>query len=378
MCDQSDMENTDKEANYRIYNFLKEKPELLVGVGSAFLAVSAALLAFCIYISEQAIVRYWNVDTVYINISTPEKIYSTAVSFVWMFLILLIFSVIMSVAEQSKQISYIKKYNRYLHWRCKWELLKLRTGKVLQKVCPSISAKIQYDYSSTKTDKIELLKQNIRSSNSRRCKQNMEQVILFEGLLTSVFIVWINTVLENRFTSLGEVFFAAVIISAIMIGLMYFVGYLSAPGFKKVRELANNDYKKGNINLDVPEGKFPFIRLLKGEYTLNFRMSDQRIKKSLWSVVALAVILLLIVTLFFSMVGRNNAEKQDEFWIVDCSGNNYAVVYNNGEIAVLARSKIEDGNIVIDTSQQKIMAVENLDNVTQWHGSVKLDPIEDE
>ena len=83
MCKKDDEKVTVKEQkNYRIYTFFKEKPELLVGLGSVIAVALSAVLSFFSFVSEKAIVRYWNVDPVYINISTPERLYGTVICFV--------------------------------------------------------------------------------------------------------------------------------------------------------------------------------------------------------------------------------------------------------------------------------------------------------
>lgn len=154
MCKITDEENAVKEQeSYRIYTFFKEKPELLAGLGSVIAVALSSALSFFSFVSEKAIVRYWNVDPVYINISRPERLYSTVISFVVICIVFAIFSAIVSIAEKSRQISLIKRYLRRLNCLYYWEVIKKSIKEATRKVCPSISAKIQYELTKSRKSK---------------------------------------------------------------------------------------------------------------------------------------------------------------------------------------------------------------------------------
>ena len=75
----------------------------MAGLGSVIAVALSAALSFFSFVSEKEIVRYWNVDPVYINISTPERLYSTVISFVVICIVFAIFSaIVVSIAEKSR------------------------------------------------------------------------------------------------------------------------------------------------------------------------------------------------------------------------------------------------------------------------------------
>lgn len=379
MCKITDEKNAVKEqGNYRIYTFFKDKPELLAGLGSVIAVAFSAVLSFFSFVSEKAIVRYWNVDPVYINISTPERLYGTVICFVVICIVFAIFSAIVSIAEKSRPISQIKRYRRRLKRLCRWQALKKSTKEATQKICPSISAKIQYEFTKSRKCKIKLLSKNLRDTFLRRYAQHIGHVLFFEVLLTLVIAVWVYAGFTTGYKTIFESINVAVIFSTIMIAMMYFAAYFSVGSYKSERDLAHNDYKNNQINTEVPDIELPLKVLFDGKYSLNLKMEDRKIKGLFWRLLLLVVILLSAMTITFERLGYSAGETQDEFWVQNNYGIEYAVVYNNGEIAVMARIDRKEETAVIDTSQQKIVAVEDLELGTQWRGIVELGAIADE
>ena len=379
MCKKTDTEDTAKEQeDYRIYTFFKEKPELLAGLGSVIAIALSAVLSFFSFVSEKAIVRYWNVDPVYININTPERLYGTVISFFLICVILAIFCAILSIGEKSGTISRIKRYRRRLWFISCREFLKKKIKQVTQKICPPISVKIKYEFTKARSHDIKSLSKNLRNSSIQRFGQHFVHVLFFEVLLTLVVSVWMDTAFTIDHYRIRLSLLVSACFSAILICIMYWAACLSAINRKAERELAENDYKQDVINTDVPNVKFPLKELFDGEYSLNLKLKDQTIKALFWLGIVIIVSLLLLLTIVFSLFGSQRAEEQNKFWIYSDAGNEYAVVYNNGEIAALARIDMEKEPAIIDTSKQKIVAVENLEVVTQWRGAVELGTIVDE
>ena len=371
MCKKDDEKVTVKEQkNYRIYTFFKEKPELLVGLGSVIAVALSTVLSFFSFVSEKAIVRYWDVDPVYINISTPERLYGTVICFVVICIVFAIFGAIVSIAEKSRPISQIKRYRRRLKRLCRWHAFKKSIKEATREIFPSISAKIKYEFSKSRKGKIELLSKNLRNTFIRRHAQHIGHILFFEALMILVIAVWVYTGFRTGHKTILESISVAVIFSTIMIAMMYFAAYFSVGSYKSERELARNDYVNNQI-------KLPLKVLFDGKYSLDLKMEDQKVKGLFWRAVILVVILLSVMTLTFERLGYSAAEMQDEFWVQNNSGIEYAVVYNNGEIAVLARIEKKEDTAVIDTSKQKIVAVEDLKLGSKWRGTAELGPIED-
>jgi heme/copper-type cytochrome/quinol oxidase subunit 2 len=208
--------------------------------------------------------------------------------------------------------------------------------------------------------------------------QHVGHVLFFEVLLTLVIAVWVYTGFRTGHNTIIESIVVAAIFSTIMIAMMYFTAYFSVGSYKAERKLARNNYENNKIKTDVPDVELPLKILFDGTYSFNLKIEDRIIKGLLWRIVILVVIFLSVITFTFDRLGHSTAEMKDEFWIQNNSGIEYAVVYNNGEIAALARIEIEEEIAVIDTSKQKIVAVEDLEWGTQWCGKVELGTIEDE
>ena len=76
-CDMS-MQNGEGDS-HKIYEYLKKNPGLCVKLGATCIAILSALIAFCGYIYESAIAQYWEIDPVYLDLSTTNYLYSSII-----------------------------------------------------------------------------------------------------------------------------------------------------------------------------------------------------------------------------------------------------------------------------------------------------------
>ena len=68
------------------------------------------------------------------------------------------------------------------------------------------------------------------------------------------------------------------------------------------------------------------------------------------------------MTLAFDYFGTNKAEAQLQFMIITQADADYAILYNNGEHAILARcsQNKSDNTITIDPSFQQVISIEGI------------------
>lgn len=364
--------------SYKVYNFFKKNPGLLAGVGSLLVVVISAIINFCSYAYDSAILSYWNVDPVYMDISLPSRIHGTIVSIVF---VIVFFCCLFILDMQGKKGAIVENYKIYLKQICQQNRKEYR--RIIRKEIKAKALRKEADYSSERS--IVSNRRDVICSRknefNKLCAVIRKQIRKNQGwlgfLLAVSIYIWIS--LGNVSSSEDYVerqialIVASVLISTILILIFTFTSKRSFVGKKHQRECAKNDYENGVIErIDLLNNQMQAV-LWSGE--VSFYISDKEFFRGLHRLFRIAGALIITLTLIFQSLGYYTALQKHSFMVVSEQDKEYVVIYNNGETAILAR--YEEVDNIIDTGKQKVISVENLEFAIRECGKVEKGTIED-
>lgn len=371
-------DKSENQESYKIYDFFKKNPGLLAGVGSLLVVVLSATINFCSYAYDSAILNYWNVDPVYMDISLPSRIHGTVVSIA--FVSIYVYCILV-LEDLGKKGASVKNFRIYLKQLCKqnWKefrriILKEIKAKVLRK---AEDYSLERSIASNREIVIKSRKNEFKKQCAGIRKQIRKSVGLLWFLLAVSFYVWISlgnaTFWEDYVGMQIVLIVVSVAISAIFIFAFYFMHKRSFVAKKHQHECAKNDYEYGSIGHIFSSDKRIHTALWSGN--VNFRISDKELFRRLCSFFQTVGALILALILIFQSLGYYTALQKHSFMVVSEIDKQYVVLYNNGETAILAR--YEENDNIIDTGKQKVVSVENLEFAIKDCGDVVKGTIED-
>lgn len=357
---------------YRIYGFLKKNPGLLAGVGSALVLVLSAMVNFCSYAYEAAMLQYWNVDLVYMNISLPSRVNGTIATLLFVFAFV---ACILILDMLTRNIRPLRMKAAYLHGlkksikrdtrRVRREMLKSR---FLRKSCNAdIGAKF-----NAKENQISNISKEIRLNKKHVDHQMRKSIILLWFLLFMSIYIWV---------SLGDISLnrnvLITICSSAVVSIIVFVplcrqNYLSRSEKRREREKACEDYINDSIQEDIPQFNSPRKKILSGQFEIRF--SDKAFIRMIERTATILVFYLFALVIIFQCFGYMKAVDQKQFMIVTENSIEYAVIHNNGETAVLAEIREQGNNCVIDRNCQQVVSAEGLVFEIREYTKVGYDP----
>ena len=182
-------------------------------------------------------------------------------------------------------------------------------------------------------------------------------VVLWFFLLVSIY-VWV---------SMGDISFSGntltMIVSSAVMSIAVLAplcrqNRLSLADKRREREKASEDYGNDRIQEDIPQFASPLQKVLSGQ--LKFQFSDGAFIRMLYRIAIIVVFYLFALVLIFQCFGYMKAYQQKQFMIVKGNNVDYAVIYNNGEDAILAEVRAQGNNCVIDIESQRVVSTEGL------------------
>lgn len=349
----------DIQEDYKIYEYLKKNPGVFAGTGAAFIAILSALLTFCSYMYEKAVLKYWNIDPIHISISSANRLYETIAAFVFISTLLLIVFAIDILAEQTSAMRRKELYLKSVktkHWR---EMLKLHLQKIIS--CPLCKTKSNISRAHTNEAK-EAIKQ-LESNIAKAKKEIRQQIVRYSFLLSVVLAasmcIFLCIGTAQTSNSIAISMTLSVIASPILVGALYLSARNAFPDKKDIREKAIREYMEQNIQSDVPAAAFPLKKILSGEYSI--KQPDYKIKRALPSCLLLTVIVVAVLILSFYFLGHKHAKSCTQFMITTQNGIEYAVIYNSGDNVIVSPCQASKNVLVIDSSFQKVISLEGLE-----------------
>lgn len=361
--------NETKNNRYSIYDYFKEHPSLFITTISIFAAVISVLLNLIAFLNANAYLVYFNVDSIF---------YKQSNLFIYFFAMVLIFLVVIIIFQafisktfesylSHKRMSLLHKYA--LKEIKKQEKEIKRRHKEVKRYLAKQS-KISIDNANLTEDEkvLEKAKENLKKTHEKYTKvrktTRMTRIACRLLVGISCFITWIMLIVvyalmlsfvtyDWKGNALSALLFSTVYVLVCAIENWFLTCAIRIKR-KEIKADAEMDAeskleKYGNLD------EFPISALFSGNIRSIFHNSN--FKRTI-----LAVAFCLVVLMFSSVyIGSKSASNQKSFFVVDIDNQTYAMIYNNGENAILEKAEMTDDGIVIDINHQKVISSQNVD-----------------
>ena len=359
-------DNAPTENQYKIFNYFKDKPAMLIACVSALVAIGSWLLRFAVGRMNYAYLAYWDIATLHANNNNPNELYMVAGILLFTLVLMIIHSVLNKLSDTfryyiplllltNRSINLSKKEKqaflkelRKLYIR--FSILPLKKKKSIE----GITIKKEIEKHSKKTK--EELKEIQRVKKARQFIRIgvMIQVafdVFLLYLLGSMFFVLINMSGTIRDSIQGSWVIALFIL--LELADKYIPAYREASrsckqykdeeALRKAREL---------LSSEMP--KFPLEALKSWE--IKAVLSDKVLKSVMVSILTGMIIIILSI----SFAGSLSAKMVRSFPMYTDGDVSYAVVYTSGSTRYMEEAVIEDGTLIIDTTKQRIITSEDI------------------
>lgn len=368
-----------------VYEYLKSNPSLLAGIGSVMVVLLSTFINMCSYAYDCAMLRYWNVDLSYIKIDTPSRIQGTVAAVLFICIFFISQLALESLAKKANILGDYGIYLKHLRKISKKELAK--NNRKAKKRRQGVTVDESLKTIAKNRESIILDRQSeYEETNRLMRKKGRGTIILLWFLLAISIYVW----LVLREYSMGREHIdtywaqpvAAMLVSIIVILLTYATNRSPRKNRKSKKKKAQSDYEIGLIE-SVPSSNIPSSSLQQfvGK---NFRFTDATFIRTIQKLSLVTVLLVFFMVLFFIVWGISDAHNQTSLMVTTRDETQYAVIYNNGDVAVLVRCEKEEdkdqGKDVykIDVSKQMVVSVENLEYEVVGSISVRKGPLNNE
>lgn len=363
----------EQEETYRIYEYLKKNPGVFAGSGAMIVAVLSALINFCSYLYERSILKYWNIDPVYINLDTASRLYGAIAAFIFVCVMFSFYLVIDMLVEKSmpvrRKVLYLKRIKR----EYRKEVFKKTLNKVwswcLRKPCD----KSLDDHSNNAKETIDQLEKSLKEQKKGMNKQVIRHLLLVDIVLSLSVCIWVCVEMTDSSGSILMMLLSSVLASTVLTAGMYITTRYAFVDKKKIKDEAVCQYKALTIETDVPQISFPLKKLLSGDYSI--KQPDRKIKRATAGGLVLILFVVAALLVLFQVFGYQKAEGQTQFMITSAEGIEYAIIYNNGDNAIIARCMESDNALTIDSSFQKVVSIEGLEYDIRQYENVEPGPI---
>lgn len=358
--------STQKDNEYKIFDYFKEHTGLLVTCVSALVAIISFILHFAVGRMNYAYLEYWDIASLHANANNQNEIYTVACMLLYIASLLVIQSLIGKTADTFKHynqllstinqgINISKRLNKQLRRKLRgitndWDKLlskekKSRRGK-------RIKEQIDDDYEILKKGEQSL--KNIKKARNKLLAWVVIQIVV--AVILSYLLGCLSLFLVNMTTTISDSFQSSHTIVTMLVGnlLIYFVPayFASRCRKKQYEDEAILERMLELANATAPD--FPFESLMKEGVKSLF--SDKKLK--LASIQMVIVIVILLSSM--SLTGTQTAERKNSFPIYTDGDVSYAIVYFRGTTVFMEKAIEQDDAIVIDTTKQRIVTKDDL------------------
>lgn len=372
-------------SRYKIYDYLKEYPSIFFAATSAFIAMISIILNFTVFLRTNSYLMYFQVDNVLYKSSTP-LVYSVAIT--------LLFSTVLMLFQGFLS----KTFENYLPYKRKFLLYKysfkeirngIKYGSKLRKsikkniLCSNETALKNNNMDQTHID-LEWLNQDAKRiqheyksviKTARKCRMVYHMLIGLSCLIAWLaLVVVLALVLSISLCEWDSITSAAMVFSAVIVVLIAVIYWFFLCVLRLNKKKIKEDMKielKDRLSLynDLPD--IPISSLFGG------RIKDVFTDKNVKNFISTVSICLTVLIFVSTRSGSQSASSQKDFFVVDIDEQVYVLIYNNGENAVFEKVDIYDHTLVVDTTYQKIMPLNNIDMTRQRFDNVEVLRIED-
>ena len=363
----------DKERNdtYKIYNYLKKEPAVVISIISGFIAVVTGLLNFSATSIQKQYFEYWNIPIYFAEYDTTNIIYQLCVVATLCFCSILSMLFINSFFAKFFQDESFHIQEKLARKECLKHLNKIR-GKcaIAYLLCfvLGVTRRVQSFsgwYKLLNKSK-NLLKETKTSVESCRQKVNRFQKIplsryplariklILKLFVLSFFVFVINLLLGSSFFDKGIFEIFAGFITALIIVPYSVSGYLIARKKLKKKEIKENvrAYLGGKREWKYVEYKNIYVKDSLKEY-----FTDKQIKGHL-----LAFMILISFVFTLLLVGMSHTITQQKgFHVLEKDGESYVVLHRCDDNLILEKAVFVGDDIIIYTHKQTIIQDDDVD-----------------
>lgn len=361
--------NETKNNRYSIYDYFKEHPSFCITIISIFAAVISVLLNLIAFLNANTYLTYFNVDSIF---------YKQSNLFIYFFAMVLIFFVVIIVFQAfiSKTFESYLSHKRFLllhkyalkgikkdekefkrrHKKAKHDLAK-KSKKLMQNDSLAETEKLleeaKSDLKKTHKEYIEVRKTTLMTRFVCRLLVAISCLITWIMLIIIYALMLSFVTYDLKGNALSALLFSTiyVLVCAIENWFLTCVIRIKRKEIKADIEIDAKSRLEKYGNLD----EFPIGALFSGNIRSIFNNSN-------FKRIILAVVLCLVILMFSSVyIGSKSASNQKSFFVVDIDNQTYAMIYNNGENAILEKAEMTDDGIVIDINHQKVISSQNVD-----------------
>lgn len=366
--------------NYKIINFFKNEPSMLITIITTVITVVTVILSFVANSIQRQYLSYWNISTDLIEYNTTNLMYQLGIS------IVICFSSITCITLIN--IFYARYFNdqmqviqaKYAYKECKRHFKKIVRKKPVLKCCVFILEKTKFwhwfkgwsellDKSKGLLNSIDESLENLAEKvekTKKVCtlKKQFALPKLIVELVALSFGMFLLFFLFNMFiVSDGSYLLTTIIMTLTVITFYSFLGYLTARHKvprKQIKKMVNK-YLSDEEEWKEFEYKNEYNKKEFKEF-----FTDTVLKKSL----VMVTVFLSCFLVYVIVAVAQNPKEQKDFYIVKHQEESYVVLhtFDNNLVLEKATKSVNPENgqtqIVIDTSGQTIISI---DGVTVQH-----------
>ena len=348
---------------YSIYDYLKEHPSIFFAFFSAVVAAISVMLNFLVYLATTGYLSYFEVQT---------NVHIVSANFLYFFAIGLAFYIVQSLSQRFisstfeayrpyKQRFMLHKYalkNIKEEWKYgrnirKQLYIELKKVNITDDNRDEISS-IEQSHSQIKEKEHQIfadycdVKRDIRKQ--RLFYYSLIGISCLFSWLAMFFVFYM--LLSVSATSLNPSILFCSLLTLVYVFLFalenWFLSCVLHINRKQIKKDAIADKENRVLSYDdFPPTPLETIVLGNIRSTL----SNSNITRCLGTIL-LSIILLSFVS---SWGAHKSAENQKEFFVVNEGDIVYAVIYNDGQKMVLEKAEITENQLIINTTEQKII-----------------------
>ena len=358
--------STQKDNEYKIFDYFKEHTGLLVTCVSALVAIMSFILHFAVGRMNYAYLAYWDIASLHANTNNQNELDMVVCALMYILSLFIIHSFLSKTSDTyryyNKLFSIIKRSIKLTEENNKVSSEKLRGHEVSYNLLSSKEKETSEaeEMKNLIEESREFLKESTKTISDLKKARKKATIWVAVQILTSFFLSYcigsIFLLLLNETVSVQEGFQKTRTIVLILVVdlITYFIpAYFATKNAGK--NLSSEEVLIRTAELiesDTP--RFPIQGFRKtGIMPI---LTDQKIKLAGVQFVALTVILLVTLTI----TGTIGANQQRIFSIYTEGSTSYAVVYTSGSTRFMEEATINDGSIVIDTTKQRMITSDDI------------------
>lgn len=351
---------TNELENHSIYTYLVDHPPIMIAAASAIVAVFSFFISYVAYMKEAQVLRFWNIDTVFISKSNKQLFYSVSFSLIYSIISFMAMSLISNTYIAYRPFAELNIYLKTKVTKCQKSAKnnKRRLKKIVSKFseCDKKES-LQIEINDINYEIKHILEESNQLKREMKEQKKSFRKMLYANLLIALILSFISSVIVfcadvSKQVSANPIM--VITIWTIFQFLMYcLIGYLGMRlTISKKRIIATVDNKENEIIERITKAEYPIAKISKYGFKSYFTNS------TIYSILInlFAIMVMFIVT--SAMTQSSNYKEQKKFKLLSIDNSQYVVIFSDTEKMILEEAKITDGAITIYTSKQRIVSID--------------------